>query len=330
MDKTQINGIAFVLLIILTVLLLHLTPAAMVGMLVFVLIKRLGSSFGKWLHEYKARQLAATITVLVIIAAVTVFSLYISKTLRSEENLAGLASKVGQTITDIRGELPPTLVSYMPESLLDLKGSISTLIQQHIKELSIAGKNGLHSLAHILIGIVISVLLSLHRFSAISQAKPFAFIMRGRFILLSKAFENIVFAQIKISAINTLLTSIFLLVILPMAHIHIPYANTLVIITFFTGLLPVIGNLLSNTLITIMSIGISFKVAIAALVFLVLIHKLEYFINAKIVGARIQASAWEILLAMLTMESIFGISGLILAPITYAYIKSELNEAKLI
>jgi predicted PurR-regulated permease PerM len=62
----------------------------------------------------------------------------------------------------------------------------------------------------------------------------------------------------------------------------------------------------------------------------VLIHKLEYFINAKIVGARIQASAWEILLAMLTMESIFGISGLILAPITYAYIKSELNEAKLI
>jgi predicted PurR-regulated permease PerM len=209
MDKTQINGIAFVLLIILTVLLLHLTPAAMVGMLVFVLIKRLGSSFGKWLHEYKARQLAATITVLVIIAAVTVFSLYISKTLRSEENLAGLASKVGQTITDIRGELPPTLVSYMPESLLDLKGSISTLIQQHIKELSIAGKNGLHSLAHILIGIVISVLLSLHRFSAISHAKPFAFIMRGRFILLSKAFENIVFAQIKISAINTLLTSIF-------------------------------------------------------------------------------------------------------------------------
>ncbi len=330
MDKTQINGIAFVLVIIVTILLLHLTPAAMIGMLVFVLIKRFASSLGKWVHEYKARQIAAAITVLIIILAVTFFSLYISKTIRSEETLAGLASKVGQTISEIRGELPPTLVSYMPESLLDLKGSVSTLIQQHIKELSTAGKNGLHSLAHILIGLVISVMLSLHRFGPMAHAKPFAFTMRARFTLLSKAFENIVFAQVKISAINTILTGIFLLVLLPMANINIPYAKTLVIITFLTGLLPVIGNLISNTLITIMGIGISFKVAISALVFLVLIHKLEYFINAKIVGSRIQASAWEILLAMITMESIFGISGLILAPITYAYIKSELSESKLI
>ena len=330
MDKTQINGIAFILLLIITILLLHLTPAAMIGMLVFVLIKKLGRSFGKWLHEYKARQLAAAITVLIIIAVVTIFSLYISKTIRSEENLSGLASKAGETISEIRGELPPTLVSYMPENLLDLKGSVSVFIQHHINELSVAGKNGLHSLAHILVGIVISVLLSLHRFGAIAEARPFAFTMRARFSLLSKAFENIVFAQIKISSINTILTSMFLLVVLPFFDIHVPYAKTLVTITFFTGLLPVIGNLISNTLITIMSIGISFKVAILALIFLVLMHKLEYFINAKIVGSRIQAAAWEILVAMITMESIFGISGLILAPITYAYIKSELNQAKLI
>jgi predicted PurR-regulated permease PerM len=154
--------------------------------------------------------------------------------------------------------------------------------------------------------------------------------MRNRLRLFGKAFENIVFAQIKISAINTVLTAIFLLGVLPAFGIHLPYSDTLVILTFFTGLLPVIGNLISNTVITVIAIGVSFKVALAALFFLVAIHKLEYFINAKIVGGKIQAAAWEILLALLVMEACFGVNGLLLAPIVYAYIKAELLQEKLI
>ncbi|MBL2055405.1 AI-2E family transporter, partial [Klebsiella pneumoniae] len=56
----------------------------------------------------------------------------------------------------------------------------------------------------------------------------------------------------------------------------------------------------------------------------------EYFINAKIIGHKINANAWEILLAMLIFESIFGLSGLIAAPIFYAYLKLELKDARLI
>jgi predicted PurR-regulated permease PerM len=62
-----------------------------------------------------------------------------------------------------------------------------------------------------------------------------------------------------------------------------------------------------------------------ALAFLVIIHKLEYFINARIVGSQIQASAWELLLAMLVMEATFGLPGVIAAPVFYAYLKSELT-----
>jgi predicted PurR-regulated permease PerM len=71
-------------------------------------------------------------------------------------------------------------------------------------------------------------------------------------------------------------------------------------------------------------------VAIASLAFLVVIHKLEYFLNAKIVGARIRARAWELLVAMLVMESVFGIAGLVAAPIYYAYLKDELAARGLI
>ena len=44
-------------------------------------------------------------------------------------------------------------------------------------------------------------------------------------------------------------------------------------------------------------------VALAALASLSLIHKLEYFLNARIVGKRIQAPAWELLIAMLAPET---------------------------
>jgi predicted PurR-regulated permease PerM len=78
--------------------------------------------------------------------------------------------------------------------------------------------------------------------------------------------------------------------------------------------------------ITIIALSISIYVAIMALVFLVIIHKLEYFLNAKIVGGQIQARAWELLTAMLILEAAFGLSGLIAAPIYYAYVKRELVE----
>jgi predicted PurR-regulated permease PerM len=95
-------------------------------------------------------------------------------------------------------------------------------------------------------------------------------------------------------------------------------------------LLPVVGNLISNTLIIIAGLSVSLGVAIAAFVFLVLIHKLEYFLNARIVGTQIRARAWELLIAMLLMEAAFGAAGLIAAPIYYAYLKRELKGERLI
>ena len=72
------------------------------------------------------------------------------------------------------------------------------------------------------------------------------------------------------------------------------------------------------------------EVAVVGLAYLIVIHKLEYFLNARIVGAHISARAWEMLTAMLVMEAAFGIPGLIAAPIYYAYFKSELRARALV
>jgi predicted PurR-regulated permease PerM len=95
-------------------------------------------------------------------------------------------------------------------------------------------------------------------------------------------------------------------------------------------LLPVIGNLISNTAVTIAALSVSIWVAVAALGFLIVIHKLEYFLNARIIGTQIRARAWELLVTMLVMEAAFGLAGLIAAPIYYAYLKRELEQQRLI
>jgi predicted PurR-regulated permease PerM len=71
-------------------------------------------------------------------------------------------------------------------------------------------------------------------------------------------------------------------------------------------------------------------VALASLAFLIAIHKLEYFTNARIVGGEVHARAWELLCAMLLMEAVFGIAGLIAAPVAYAWLKSEIKAKYLI
>lgn len=159
---------------------------------------------------------------------------------------------------------------------------------------------------------------------------PLADALSERVCRLSEAFRRVVFAQVRISALNTAFTGLYLLVVLPSFGVHLPLTKTMIVLTFLAGLLPVIGNLISNTVIFVISLAHSPVVAAASLGYLVLIHKLEYFLNARIVGSQINAKAWELLSAMLLLESIFGLSGLVAAPICYAWLKDELAARRLI
>ena len=135
-------------------------------------------------------------------------------------------------------------------------------------------------------------------------------------------------SQLSISLLNTTFTAIYLVIGLHLFGVHLPLTKTMIAITFIVGLLPIIGNLTSNTIVVIVSLAHSPAVAVASLVFLVVIHKLEYFLGARIVGSRIKSQIWELLIAMMVMEAMFGVPGLVAAPIYYAYLKSELLDAE--
>ncbi|HJV59698.1 MAG TPA: hypothetical protein VJ743_02075, partial [Albitalea sp.] len=66
--------------------------------------------------------------------------------------------------------------------------------------------------------------------------------------------------------------------------------------------------------------------ALLSLGYLIAIHKLEYFLNAHIVGERISVPSYELLAAMLVFEAAFGLPGLVAAPIYYAWATRELRR----
>lgn len=143
-----------------------------------------------------------------------------------------------------------------------------------------------------------------------------------RFQTFFDSFSRVIGAQIIISLINTGLTAVFLL------WNGFRFAPVLIILTFLCGLLPIVGNIISNTLIIFVAFTISPKVALAALIYLVVIHKLEYFLNSKIIGDRIKNPMWLTLLGIVLGEKLMGIPGMILAPVVLHYIKVESSRAK--
>src|SRR5215204_1001531 len=64
-----------------------------------------------------------------------------------------------------------------------------------------------------------------------------------RFRSLYESFAVVMGAQIIISAINTMFTAIFVVAV------RLPWAGVVIVVTFLCGLLPIVGNIVSNTII---------------------------------------------------------------------------------
>ena len=138
-----------------------------------------------------------------------------------------------------------------------------------------------------------------------------------RFKSFYRSFGRVMGAQIIISLLNTGFTAVYLIVI------GLPYTALMIALTFICGMLPIIGNLISNTAIVALSFRVSPQLAVASLTFLVVLHKLEYFLNSKIIGDRIKNPVWLTLIGLIIGERLMGIPGMILAPVILDFIKLE-------
>lgn len=311
---------------------LHLLPALLAGLLVVQLVHLLAPRIviGRLDHNW-AKILVVSLITLIVLGALGGFTAGVILYLRTEGGLAGLLTKMAEIIGNSRELLPEWAAAWLPQGdNTGIRANLVTWLSTHALDIRKLSGDAGRVLLHFIIGLVIGSFIALRRAIPHETLAPLAQAMCERVNRLGDAFRRVVFAQIRISALNALLTGIYLMVALPAFGVQLPFTKTMIVVTFIVGLLPVLGNLVSNTVIVIISLSHSLAIAVASLGFLVVIHKLEYFVNARIIGGQIKARAWELLIAMVAMEAAFGVQGVIAAPIVYAYVKKELSDRELI
>lgn len=330
-DSITVSSYLLAAAALLVVLWKGLLAALFSGLLVYSLVILLAPVLGRNISDQRGRMIAVALLGSLIVLLLTLGVWGAVGFFRSDAgSVEALLRKMADIVESSRGQLPPWMEARIPDGTQAIQDAITHWLREHALQAQALGQEAGRLIAHLLIGMVIGAMAALYDTTTAPNYKPLAAALHARLVNLHRAFRNIVFAQVRIAAINATFTALYLAVMLPLFEIHLPLTKTMIAVTFVAGLLPVVGNLVSNTVIVIVSLSHSLGVALASLAFLVIIHKLEYFLNAKIIGLQINARAWELLAAMLTMEAVFGMPGVIAAPVFYAYLKKELSDRDLV
>ena len=322
MSKPARVSYAIMALLLVLVGLLHLATLALTTLFGYFALRQF--SFGR------SKALGVTIYIIAV-TAIGYGLFYFSK-------------RAYKTLPDIADATIPAVVNFAEKQQIELPfawsnvtdyASLKTVALSEVKDkvanVGRYARAAVFQFAMLVIGLVVAVSLFVSAKWAVEDDPDvvkdslYSTVVRElviRFETFYSSFAKVIGAQITISAINTLLTSVFLI----WNGYH--YIMVIIVLTFLCGLLPIIGNIMSNTLIVGVGFTVSPKVALFALIFLVVIHKLEYFLNSKIIGDRIKNPMWLTLVGLVIGEKLMGVPGMILAPVVLHYIKVETSRNK--
>jgi predicted PurR-regulated permease PerM len=204
--------------------------------------------------------------------------------------------------------------------------------EKQIRTVGGAATRGTRHFVFMILGVVIAAGIFINPFAksqSRSGASPnSAYSVYGneivaRFRGFYESFATVMGAQLVISAINTVLTAIFIFSVgmpLPMLGIGA---------TFLCGIIPIVGNLMSNSILVAIALTVTPQMALWALLFLIALHKLEYFLNSRIIGQHIKTPMWLTLIGLIVGERLMGIPGMILAPVILDFVRREASRIRM-
>ena len=323
--------------LVLFVMTRHLVAGVVGALTLYLVLDWLSGVFARKIPRTAARPLALVLVTLVgggfIFGAI---ALAVSFLRHHAANVPAMMTQMADILQSTRAWLGGYGELIIPEVLTDaetIKSAIVAWLKEHAETVRLAGSTVSLGLVHVIMGMLLAIMVFFRHVTHHEEETERGTLSRylaEKIDRFAHAFSRIATAQVKISAVNTILTGLYLLVVLPLFGAKLPFSKTVVLVTFLCGLIPVLGNLISNTVNVVLSLGVSPATAIASLTFLVLIHKLEYLINSRIVGGETDSQAWEILMAIIIGETAFGVSGVVMGPIVYAFVKRELRERGLV
>lgn len=231
-----------------SVLALHLTPAVFAILITYGATTRLAHYLKIWKPALRHVETIALMLVLSALGLGLATALeYLLESGSANVGVPAVLERLSQVLDQLRLALPAALSAHMPASIDGIRAAAAAWLQSHASQIQTWGGHTLRGVGYVLAGTVIGALLSiqLNRSTGKLSNKPLPRLLRLRFDELIESFTHIVFAQFKISAVNSLATAVFLLGVLPALGTPIPLAGTLVCITFVAGMIPIVGNLVT-------------------------------------------------------------------------------------
>ena len=199
-----------------------LLPALLAGLLVFELV-HLQTMRLTHVRERKARVLAVAFLAVVVVALLSLATGAATLFFRSDSGgYVLLLKKSAEVIQSWRGLMPAWLVHTLPTDADGLQSSIVVWLKEHLAAVRMFGQEGTRVLVRIVIGMVIGALIALRQADPPADYRPLALALANRAARFGEAFRRIVFAQVRIAAVNAALTAVYLVIVLPLLGIQLP------------------------------------------------------------------------------------------------------------
>ncbi len=321
--------------LILYVMFVRVVAAVIGGLALYLILDRLAQSLSKRIPGMAARTTAVILVTLVgggLIVGAAVLS--ISFLRHHVDTIPAMMQQMADILRSTRLWLGGYGHDLIPDFMTDaetIKVGMVDWLKSHAGALKIAGSTFSMGLLHVVMGMLLAIVVFFRHVTHHDDTSrgPLARYLTQKVDRFAHAFSRIASAQMKVSLFNTFITALYLLVLLMLGK-TIPFMTTLIVVTFIFGLLPILGNIVSNAVLVILSLGVSGGTAIASLIFVVALSKLQYVLTSRLVGGEVDSQAWEILFSIIIGEAAFGVAGVVMAPIVYAFVKRELRERALI
>ena len=193
-------------------------------------------------HE-TGRTVAAAL-IAVVISGLLILALLALLPLLSNhsDSFAALFSRMADIVASLKAHLPDWLSAYIPVNGEDLQAEATRLLREHGTYAQSIGQDVGKFMAHVVIGMIIGGLVlasGVGRPPAIAAALACA---HGENPDIRARLPPRGVAQVRISALNTFLTAVYLALILPLIGIQLPLIKTMIVLTFLVGLIPVAGS----------------------------------------------------------------------------------------
>ena len=329
--RLQWSSFLGILGIILLLLTLHLGFGLIVALILASLCRlvylKLPLAWPGWLRK-AITYLSLGLLVLGLAVLLSSGVRYGVKTVQTQKD--NVSEYVLRAMNDIRPHIPQPLRKQLPDTPEDVQTMMESAVGVFGKHALEVGGTGMHLLMQFLFATLIAASVCVRDGNSKYSPPPFREAWMARIHEYRRCFGALMGAQVYVAIWNALCTAIFVYAVLPLMGVDLVFREALVVFTLIISLIPAVGNMVANAVMAFLCLPHGVGIMFLALAFLIVVHKVEYLINARIIGRQVEATVPEMLLAIIIGERLFGLPGLVLGPVSYAYIKQFLMQQKLV